>query len=287
MEWCRLYASLDGNDRVQAAESAAENSAWLLVQSMMFCTLAENGGRIPLTQVPRFGGRNTEQRTKALVSEGLWIPCERYYLLDPDIWNEEKHLSDSAERKRAADAERQRRKRARDRAAQGDSSRDMSHGSHTTESRDSRVHRRGEKSNTPPPPPGVMRPLWPAAVSEGEGEGDSSPDEIRASLAAQVREIRPEWSTSSIVRALSRPDVAERPWMVVTAAILAVARDPESQHPGRLAGDGPWWHQPGTAVVTARPSWCGSCDERTRLAEADGRAIRCPDCHPLTRQEAS
>jgi hypothetical protein len=40
-----------------------------------------------------------------------------------------------------------------------------------------------------------------------------------------------------------------------------------------------------------RPSWCGSCDERTRLIERpeDGGPYRCPACHPLTgsQQEAS
>jgi hypothetical protein len=32
----------------------------------------------------------------------------------------------------------------------------------------------------------------------------------------------------------------------------------------------------------ARPPWCGSCDERTRLVSAEhGAAGRCPACHPL------
>lgn len=31
-----------------------------------------------------------------------------------------------------------------------------------------------------------------------------------------------------------------------------------------------------------RPAWCGSCDETTRMAEADdGTPYRCPVCHPL------
>ena len=38
-----------------------------------------------------------------------------------------------------------------------------------------------------------------------------------------------------------------------------------------------------------RATWCGSCDSITRLADAtgeDGRpiAIRCPACHPMTKQ---
>lgn len=30
-----------------------------------------------------------------------------------------------------------------------------------------------------------------------------------------------------------------------------------------------------------RPTWCGSCDERTRTEEVDGRVRRCAHCHPL------
>jgi hypothetical protein len=35
-----------------------------------------------------------------------------------------------------------------------------------------------------------------------------------------------------------------------------------------------------------RPPWCGKCDEATRLFD-DDNPRRCPDCHPLTRLEAS
>lgn len=38
-----------------------------------------------------------------------------------------------------------------------------------------------------------------------------------------------------------------------------------------------------TAVPVLAAGWCGRCDERTRLLELDdGRAARCPDCHPLS-----
>ena len=38
-----------------------------------------------------------------------------------------------------------------------------------------------------------------------------------------------------------------------------------------------------------KPSWCGHCDDRTRMLTAereDGTpvAIRCPACHPMTKQ---
>lgn len=296
MEWCRLYANLDGNDRVQAAEDAAENSAWLLVQSMMYCTAAESQGFIPRTQVPRFGGRNTDQRVKALVSEGLWIPRDRGYLLDPDVWNEERNLSDSAEKKKKADRERMAAKRAAERAArasEGEESRDSRATGRATRSatpsRDSRTQRREEEKRTSPQPPREPRPLWPAALNpEEEGEG-SSPDESKTALAAQIREIRPEWSTRSILRVLAKPEVAERPWPIVIAAALAVAGDPASEQPGRLAHDGPWWHRTRAAAAPPpKPPWCGQCDENTRQVDTDdGKVARCQNCHPLNQQKAS
>ena len=37
----------------------------------------------------------------------------------------------------------------------------------------------------------------------------------------------------------------------------------------------------------ARPTWCGRCDERSRLLAIDGQnATRCPTCHPRTAQAA-
>ncbi|MFF5228432.1 hypothetical protein [Dactylosporangium sp. NPDC000521] len=68
--------------------------------------------------------------------------------------------------------------------------------------------------------------------------------EAETALADAVRTIRPEWSARSIRRALSHPDVLDRPWSLVQAAMLAVAHDRTSQAPGRLPHDGPWWTPP-------------------------------------------
>jgi hypothetical protein len=39
---------------------------------------------------------------------------------------------------------------------------------------------------------------------------------------------------------------------------------------------------PKGSPVRAIPTWCGTCDERTRQLETDdGRPARCPTCHPL------
>jgi hypothetical protein len=305
LEWCRLYANLRDDERVQAAEDTAQ-SGWLLVLSMCYCTAAENGGFIPHSQVRRFGLANAERKVKGLLAENLWRPADGGYLLDPDLWSEERHLSDSADRKRRADRDRQAAKRARDKAASNgsghsDTSRDESRDNrvtvtpangdgHSDASRDSRGHRRGEKRRTPPTPPGDVRPLWPSAVADVPEEGEESQDTDTPlnALVTEVRKIRPEWSSASIRRALAHRDVTERGWKRARPAMLAVAADPASEQPGRLRHDGPWWKSPGPIPAAPRPAdrdpWCGQCDEKTRLTR-DDQPRRCEVCHPL--REAS
>lgn len=167
MEWCKLYANLDDDPRVQAAEDAAENSAWLLVQAIMYCTriaeTTDTPGLVPRTQIPRFGGRNTDQRVKALVSEHLLIPQDAGYLLDPDVWNPDRNLDGSADRKRAADRNRMASRRAAERARrdlEASASRDSRATGSATVAANSRAtgsatvaaQSRGEE-NYPPNPP--------------------------------------------------------------------------------------------------------------------------------------
>ena len=112
-------------------------------------------------------------------------------------------------------------------------------------------------SPTPSPlaAPEPVRPLWPFALPDATPEeGDQSGvDQTPEQLASTIRRLRPEWSTKSIERALADPSVAERPWPVVCAAAVAVARDPESKHPGRLAHDGPWWTGAASLRITSLP----------------------------------
>ena len=120
MEWGRLYANLPDEPRVQAAEENG-GAFGLLVESMCYCTSAETGGFIPDSQLRRFLGHKTG-RVTALAREGLWLRGERDgrggYLLDPEIWTEERNLSDSAEKKREADRNRIAAKRAAAKAGQ-------------------------------------------------------------------------------------------------------------------------------------------------------------------------
>ena len=128
------------------------------------------------------------------------------------------------------------------------------------------------------------RPLWPAAVPDEPDSFQDEPPDIRA-LVAEVRAIRPDWATRSIRRALNEPSVRERPWPTVRRAMLAVAADPASKQPGRLAGDGDWWHQRGSGPDAAPPTpWCGKCPPNRRLEDAEGRdAGPCPACNPKAR----
>jgi hypothetical protein len=140
-----------------------------------------------------------------------------------------------------------------------------------------------QRSSPLPPPPRLLPPTA-AALREGEDRDLASGLGAVDALVAEAREIRPEWSSRSIRRALAHPDVAERGWDRARQAMLAVAADPESHQPGRLAYDGPWWNQsPAPGRGHCRPPWCGACDESTRmLGRYDGNMpSRCPRCHPL------
>lgn len=143
---------------------------------------------------------------------------------------------------------------------------------------------------TPPPStPARARAATPApAEKTGEGEGDRD-QTTDFQLVAEVREIRSEWTTRSIVRALNDPEVLERPAHLVPGAMLAVARDPESRAPGRLAQNGPWWHAAVERNRPAGPDWCGHCDHPdTRLVElGDGTVDKCPTCHFSRSREVS
>jgi hypothetical protein len=304
MEWCKFYANLPDLPRVQAADDAAPGAFKLLMQAMAYLTRAESGGFIPDTQVPYFGPR-WKARVAALVAEGLWIREERGYRVDPEIWSEERNLNDSAERKKEADRKRVAAKRAAEKAAReaaareaGDASRDSRATCRATPGRDSRtVEKKREEKTSPPNPPKRRRrptappgpPLLNLAATPRTGEGEESSDhedQATAELVAAVRAARPDWSTAAIRKALADDRVRDRPWPLIREAALTVARDPLSQHPGRLAHDGPWWYQkPATAAGPPRPDHCGRCDSDTRLTLED-RPRRCPVCHPL-RAEAS
>jgi hypothetical protein len=144
------------------------------------------------------------------------------------------------------------------------------------------------ESKTSPLPP-TQHPLMFAVdnVKPGEGEESQQDDQARdvAALVAEIRAIRDDWSTDSVVRTLNDPSVLERPWPLVRSAALIVARDSSSALFGRLKHDGPWWQEARVQLgqeATPKPPWCRECDERTRMTGED-TPRRCPNCHPLRR----
>jgi hypothetical protein len=98
----------------------------------------------------------------------------------------------------------------------------------------------------------------------------------RHALAAEITKIRPEWSKRSVLRALERPSVAERPWLIVAEAMRLMAADPNTQHPGRLEHDGPWWAE--AARRCRRPAEVEPPEGGVHKFDPDGNGDcrRCP-----------
>lgn len=138
----------------------------------------------------------------------------------------------------------------------------------------------------PPTPrePARLGALLPASVAPAQGGGEISDERTPravAALIAEVLAIRDDWDDPAVRKALDHTKVTRRPWPRVVAALIAVARDPETDGPGRVTCDGPWWRA--SLPKTSRPPWCGKCDESSRMREtAEGIPFHCPECHPLT-----
>lgn len=136
------------------------------------------------------------------------------------------------------------------------------------------------------PPRAVATPDVRAEEEEDHPSGQTPIGE--SGLIAQIRAIRPAWSTESIRRELAKPEVRERPWPLVCSAFVAVARDPATRHPGRLAFDGDWWDsrpattRPGTPARFGQPPRCNVCKDRRRVEDpvTGDDAGPCPNCHP-------
>lgn len=108
--------------------------------------------------------------------------------------------------------------------------------------------------------------------------------------------VPPQWSDDNPID--PRPDILLEDWMAVVLH-LRKERDRLKSAPAVLGGalkSTPKLHNllkdasPGyvtrcqalRAAASARPAWCGNCDERTRLREGpEGAPYRCPTCHPL------
>ena len=302
MEWSKLFANLPDDPRIQAAEDDG-GAGWLLVQSFCYVTRAESlvdgEGFIPDTQVRRFGC--TPKQVTALVRERLYIrdDLRKGYLLDPDIWNEDRNLSDSAERKRKADRERMAAKRA---AVRSELNGHLSRDSRTTHSatrgqdrpavsRDNRaldldldqrrsdlslVEGRDQPSRRNAPDQPVQLPLVAVAKLADRFAHVLDDDDLLKAVIGLINA-----GTGRVISAGQARGIA--------ADILGAAKrqvsDPAAYVRKAISGEqdpaARWLDSSDTEhVAPLRPTWCGECDERTRQREKpDGTPYYCPNCN--------
>lgn len=284
VEWGKLFANLPDDPRVQAAE-ADGGAAWLLVESMCYCTRAERGGFIPHTQVARFGGQRLKQRVAALVREELWLPVKGGYLLSPDVWTEERNLSDAAEKKRKADRERIAARREAERKAReaaghdeelsGDKSRDNRATDRATGRSDSRTAEKSREDKTyTADQVGHLR----VADARSYRDDDSVISAVAAAAEPKAGRIVSDDEARSAIGVIA--ERAERDGIVIhhpARYFAAAVRDEPDVYDLLLASR--------IAAIEAGerggPPWCGRCDEDTRQLDRYGdHPRRCPDCHP-------
>ncbi|MGI5493864.1 hypothetical protein [Microtetraspora malaysiensis] len=142
-----------------------------------------------------------------------------------------------------------------------------------------------EEVRTPSTP---LRSVPTGAAAEAQGGGDQrqgNPD--HGPLVAEILRVRPDWFARDVKKALNDPEVSSRDPELVRAALLVVAKMPDTKHPSRLTQSGPWWAQAAAQVAKparrAMPGWCGECDGDDRTCETDkGELFHCPRCNPLS-----
>jgi hypothetical protein len=110
------------------------------------------------------------------------------------------------------------------------------------------------------------------------------------------------WTRQAVRQAIVRALAAGYDRHDIVAALVAVATDPATELPGRLAAPGPWWDVPETdelrrrrqvrleqeqALKAARAA-CTRCDNGWVDVHENGRDVarRCPSCYPEARSNA-
>lgn len=159
MDWFKMPASAGDDPELQGA---GERAAWLWTLARCYITIAGTSGRIPATQLPRFGLPHIKARVQALCKQGLWIEEDGGYL---DVrWAEDQDELEALEARRRADRERQRRRRAAgaDVPPPAGPSRDRSRDVSRRGSRDSPAAEKRREELPPDPPPSGGRQIAPA-----------------------------------------------------------------------------------------------------------------------------
>lgn len=289
MGWARIDDGFDDHPKVLSLlendDGVTAVGLWLLCLTWAHRNTRKAGkvpGLIPSSLPRRYFGPGARDLAKLLVAEDLWD--ER---AEGDGWmihDFDRYLPTNETREARAEAGRRgAQKRWGNRRSDGNLPQSDSNLPSVSHELDSNAVA-NDGSRTPAHraiPKGIAPTPGESSASEDDAETEGGDfEQERETLAAEVRRIRPDWSTASIQRALAAESVAERPWPLVAVAALVVAKDPESKHPGRLAHDGPWWGPAALKVAPPpKPKWCGYCDENTRLLGEDNPG-RCPACHP-------
>lgn len=294
VEWGKLYANLVDDPRVQAVEDEC-GGAWLLIESMCYCTRAESDAFIPHTQVQRFGGGEMRAtRVAALVRERLWIEVERGYMLDPELWSEDRNLNGSAERKKEADRNRQRKNRA-EKAARGatvaesvaDLSRDNPATCRATGSRDDRALDQSREDQSSSSVVGQLQ--QPDARATDDDDGLVASVAVKASAKAK-RPVSAAEAQAIIATVLERAERAGTPVHNVKRYVEAAIDAARDVH-DLIHGTPPPLAVSGPAVAAPRTAHCGDreCSPVTRRREdrATGADLGlCPKCGTGARRLA-
>lgn len=317
----RTYVRLnDGLPEHRKIVAAGGDAAWLYICGLAYASRNLTDGIIPKAVVPRLSDRKQPAKLAAkLTKVRLWHDTGHDCKRCPQPDTDEYVIHDYLEHQRSAEhIEAIKQKRAAAGRAGGskkaanarsrkppaptdddtqqtpsnllDGCHDDAVANATPEAEAEEVLRTSHTdAATPPPtpPPAADAAPAPGRAQAEEGESPSgNPTDL--ALIAQVRELRPDWTTRSITRALNAPAVLERPLELRAPAMLAVARDPESQQPGRLAHDGPWWHIRLEPKRPAAPAKCNQCNPFRRLEDTSGNDLGpCPTCHPSRGEAAS
>lgn len=295
----RTYVRVnDGLPEHRKIVAVGGDAAWLYVCGIAYCSRNLTDGLIPKGVVPRLSDRKQPAKLAAKLTRArLWHDaghdCKRCVQPDEDEYVVHDYLSHqrSAEhieaiKKKRADAGRAggSKKAANARAASGDTettdqdqqtSSNLLDGCHdgvvanATPEAEAEEVLRTSQADAATPPPNPLLPADPSATVGAQAEEGEEPGQINdLDLIRQVRGIRPDWTAASITRALNAPAVLERPTALRGPALLAVARDPNSQQPGRLAYDGPWWTATVKPAADSHPS-SRSLTEALRAARGE------------------
>lgn len=81
MEWFKLYTRMPRDASVRAANKRANLSGWVYVLGMCYVAEHETDGFIPDHEPPHWGVPRVDKYVEALVSEGLWQPCDSGWMI--------------------------------------------------------------------------------------------------------------------------------------------------------------------------------------------------------------